>query len=216
MPTSAANPAACGACGAPLVVPIVCGQCRALYPLPDGVDFFDLLGVERNYRMDDARLTTAYRSLARNIHPDRFAGASDSSGSLATRLSAEVNQAYNVLRDPVLRADYLLCKAGGPDATTVRDVPGDLLAEVLMIREEMDAARSEGDAAALERLRASLADRREATVEQLGIDAARLAAADDAARREFRKRINSIKYFDNLLSDLAVDPLASNQRVNNA
>jgi molecular chaperone HscB len=165
--------------------------------------------VERCYRLDEDRLTSAFRAITRNIHPDRFGGEPEQVCALSTRLSAELNQAYGVLKDPVQRADYMLEQAGGPSAAQVREVPGDLLAEVMMLREEVEEAHAAGDSAAIDRLRLMIANRRTTALADIADHADHLDTANDDAKVECRKLINSINYFDNLLAELAADPLGA-------
>ncbi len=164
-----------------------------------------LLGIERVFALDEDKLRAAFRAVSRNIHPDRFSGQPPEVVAMATRLSAEMNQAHATLKDPVRRANYMLELAGGPSAAEVRDVPGNLLAEVMMIREEIE----EADAAALDGLRQSVKARRENAIRQIAESADRLDTADDDTRKGFRTLLNSIKYLDSILAELAENPLTS-------
>jgi len=164
-----------------------------------------LLGVERAFSLDQDKLRASFRALSRNIHPDRFSGQPPEVMAMATRLSAEMNQAYATLEDPARRANYMLELAGGPSAADVRDVPGNLLAEVMMIREEMEEADRDDRTRICESLLAQRAD----VLDQIGSLADQLATADDETKTNFRKLLNSIKYYDNLLNELAEGPLDS-------
>ena len=199
-------------CEADLTFPIFCNGCHTLYPVPLRADYFDLFGLDAGYDIDPQRLATAFRAITRNIHPDRFSGQPETVSALATRLSAQVNQAYDGLRDPVLRAEYLLERSGGPSATEVRDVPGNLLAEVMIIREQLEESRSAAKPEAQVELRTSLTARRQHTLRQIAERAGGLATLDAAGKKDLRKLLNSIKYFDNLLEELAADPLQGSAR----
>lgn len=203
------NPATCTHCHADLASPIVCTQCQTLAPVPHEASYFDLLGLQRTFAQDDARLAAAFRTISRKIHPDRFAHGTEDTRLLATRLSAAVNHAYEVLKSPVRRAGYLLELAGGPDGSEMRDVPGNLLAEVMIWRETMEEATSADDRNTLLEIRDSVLTCRHQAMDQLKAGADSLDQADDTAKSEFRQVLNSIKYFDNLLDELDVDSLAS-------
>ena len=201
-------PAKCLHCQAALTTPIVCDGCRSLYPPPPWADYFVLLGLQRAYTIDEKKLKAAFRGIARGVHPDRFTGESEEVRSLATRLSAEVNQAFYVLADPVRRADYLLEFAGGPSAAEMRDVPGDFLADVMILREEIDQAKTADDDEALQRHRESIAARRQDTLQQIAALAESVAGLDEVERKVLRRLLNSMKYFENLLAELAGDPFS--------
>jgi curved DNA-binding protein CbpA len=69
---------------------------------------YETLGVRVDASMDDIR--TAYRALARRMHPDATATGSAASGAVgrgsAERDMASVNEAWRVLSDPGRRAMY--------------------------------------------------------------------------------------------------------------
>lgn len=62
-------------------------------------DYYDLLGVQRG--ADEAAIKSAYRKLAKECHPDRHNGCSQQ----AERFK-QINEAYDVLKDPQKRAAY--------------------------------------------------------------------------------------------------------------
>jgi hypothetical protein len=76
------------------------------------------------------------------------------------------------------------------------------------IRERIEEAKSAGELSGFDALRETVAARRDTTLSEIGSLCANLEIAPDETRLEIRKLINSMKYFDNLLSDLAGDPLA--------
>lgn len=55
----------------------------------------------------------AYRDLARRLHPDRVQGASAAERSLAERRMREINESWEVLRDPARRRAYDGERLGG-------------------------------------------------------------------------------------------------------
>ena len=52
-----------------------------------------------------------------------------------------------------------------------------------------------------------MTERRRAALQDIAARAGQLDTANDDDKVEFRKLINSVSYFDNLLADLAADPL---------
>lgn len=62
-------------------------------------DFYDVLGVDRG--AEDAAIKAAYRKLAKRYHPDR-----NKDDPHAEHKFKEINEAYDVLKDPDKRAAY--------------------------------------------------------------------------------------------------------------
>ncbi len=75
---------------------------------------FDLLGLAKCYAIDPGDLERAYLAVQKVVHPDRFAGASETQRRLALQLAAQVNLAHEVLKKPSRRASYL-CELAGVD-----------------------------------------------------------------------------------------------------
>lgn len=190
-----ATPARCDSCDCAMQSPLYCEGCHTLYPA-DTATHFELLGVPFKFDLDPAELRTRYLAVSRGIHPDR-AGADNA--SLSLRASARLNDAYRVLSDPLLRADYLLELCGGRSSADDKTVPQDVLNETLLLRDEIDEARAAGDAAALDTARASA----QAAYDRIFAHVARLAArlpGDEALRRELRVALNSIRYYQRALA----------------
>ena len=124
---------------------------------------FQLFGLPPRYRVDPDALDAAYRNLQSEVHPDRFAAASDADKRLALQASARVNEAYRALKDPVQRAQYLL-SLSGVDAVGETDtqLPFDFLERQLERREEASEALANEDVRTLSSLRRAVrADARE-------------------------------------------------------
>ncbi|MGI9570573.1 MAG: DnaJ domain-containing protein, partial [Desulfobulbia bacterium] len=62
-------------------------------------DYYDILGLDRT--ADDRELKSAFRNLAKEYHPDR--NPDDDNSEI---LFKEINEAYEVLKDPQKRAAY--------------------------------------------------------------------------------------------------------------
>ena len=94
---------------------LFCPDCGALQPPDDTVDHFGLLGVEAGYEIDLEALETTHHDLVRRVHPDRFLRREPREHGYALQLTTALNDALRTLRDPVLRAEYLLAMlVGGP------------------------------------------------------------------------------------------------------
>ena len=128
----------CASCHAPLTTPVACKACGALQTIPAGTDHFRMLGLPRQYCVDEKLLEKSYRSTSRLVHPDFFGDKPKTDQEKAMRLTALLNDAYRTLRDPVARAEYLVRIAGGPTASADRSTPQGFLVEMLNLREEAE------------------------------------------------------------------------------
>jgi len=194
----------CDHCGKHMYSPLCCASCGALNPIPpEGLSFnyFEVFGLPVGYEVDTAALHKRYLSLSRGVHPDAREERSEDVRRQALALSAELNRAYDTLRDPVARAEYLLTLAGGPLPAEDKSVPPRLLGEVMTLREEIEEAAARKDAAALTRLRETVTARRQAVLEEIAA-LCRETQPDPAARQQRRKQLNAIKYWNNLLEQV--------------
>lgn len=112
-------------------------------------NYFVLFGLQESFAIDLNDLAQRYRDLQRAIHPDRFANSSDNERLLSVNRAAELNDAYQTLKDAVLRARYLWQLRGGhwQDEKTIAD-PAFLIAQIEW-REKIEQAEAEGDLEAL-------------------------------------------------------------------
>lgn len=104
--------------------------------------------------LDAASLKKRYYDLSRKFHPDFYQKATPAERQIATERSALLNKAYETLRDPFLRAEYILDLEGIIDLKKdLGPVAADLLAEVFEIQENISAfLGSRGSAGADERM----------------------------------------------------------------
>ena len=118
---------------------------------------FELLGLPARYAVDSARLDSGYRDLQSQVHPDRFAAATETERRVAMQWATRANEAYRTLRDPLERARYLLHLKGydtGEETNTA--MPPDFLMQQMEWREAAAQARGRHDVGALRALRSDL------------------------------------------------------------
>ena len=179
-PTSPAiaAPVACWSCHGPVSADaLFCGTCRLVQP-PRPIDHFARLGLVPRFVIDLEELDRLYFALQRQVHPDRFATRTARERAISQNQAVTLNEAYEVLRSPLARAEYLLrlADAAVDDVHTIHDP--ELLVEQMERRESLDEAR---DAAGVETCIGAAA----ADVMSAESDIAAAFAADDltAARR---------------------------------
>ena len=74
--------------------------------------YFELLGLPERFDLARPAIEAAYLDRTREVHPDRFATAAASERVAALQRSMQLNDAYQTLRQPVRRAEYLLNRHG--------------------------------------------------------------------------------------------------------
>jgi molecular chaperone HscB len=171
-------------------------------------DFFQRLGLPRRFAVDADELERAYLARSRAVHPDYHLAASASELAASLELAAALNEAYNTLRDPFARAEYLLTLDGGPSAGEHKQMPAAFLAEMLEAREEVERAR--GNPAEVARLDAEFGGRFTAILGDVGQLLDRAAASPEGELREkllsqIRALLNAAKYVRGLIRDLHAD-----------
>ena len=159
---------------------------------------FELFGLPAAYALDTARLEQAYRDLQSEIHPDKFAHAGVAEQRLSMQWATRVNEAYQTLRRPFERADYLL-RLRGIEAMHAGNtaMPMDFLTQHMDWSEELAEARARGDMAVLDRLEKLLRDESRALQASLAeqLDQRR----DDAAAAE---TLRKLRFTDKLLAEV--------------
>ncbi|MBL4911068.1 MAG: co-chaperone HscB [Alteromonadaceae bacterium] len=76
------------------------------------MNYFDLFALPHSFEIDLAKLSAAFQSLQKMAHPDKFAHASSQQQLLAVQKSANINDAYQILKTPIKRAEYMLQQRG--------------------------------------------------------------------------------------------------------
>jgi molecular chaperone HscB len=201
--TTSTPPLRCTECENPMESPVACSNCGALGQLPaDTFDSFELFGIKRQYDLDLKVLHHKYLCLSRVIHPDLASGEAGQQRGQSLNLSAELNRAYDTLRDPVARAEYMLSLTGGPKASENKIVSQELLGQVLMFREEIEDTKASGDAASLRAIKETLLARRETALERIAELARALETDEPQIKLRLREQLNTVKYWNNLLEQI--------------
>ncbi|MSR49684.1 MAG: Fe-S protein assembly co-chaperone HscB [Gemmataceae bacterium] len=166
------------------------------------MNYFELLSLERAYKIDLVNLEVSYLAASKKYHPDFLNSAIFDADAL--KLSAMVNQAYSTLKDPFQRAEYLLKLEDGKNSEEIRTVPPDILEEVMDIRFELESQAKNVET--LEQLKKKLTSRLNYFEDRLLILFEHLKCLMREDREkvllELRLCLNSSKYFLNILSEI--------------
>lgn len=109
-------------------------------------NYFEIFNIPVSFDLDTDNLSIFYRELQKEIHPDKFVNAGEQQSRIAVQTSSLVNQAFDTLKSPVKRANYLL-KLAGLDIDHEQDTTMDpmFLMDQMELREEIESVRSKND-----------------------------------------------------------------------
>jgi molecular chaperone HscB len=130
---------------------------------------FDLFNLPQRFSIDLEVLNRAYREVQGQVHPDRFANASDAEKRVAMQWATRANEAFQVLKSPLQRAIYL-CELNGIELGTESNtaMPREFLMQQMEWREELDDAKAAKDLGELETLEMELKNARSALERAIG------------------------------------------------
>lgn len=153
---------------------------------------YALFELQPSFLLDLDLLASRYRELARGVHPDRFADASEREQRTALERSASLNDAYQTLKSAPKRARYLLAMRGEvPLEVTVHDP--DFLLQQMQWREELEDLQDEADLAGV-----AVFKRRLKTAQD-ELNQSFAACWDDAAQRDQAERLmRRMQFLDKL------------------
>ncbi len=154
-------------------------------------DAFAELGVPAKFELDAAELERRFVALAAEHHPDRFADPLQQADA-ADRFAA-VNEAYRVLRDPILRAAALLQLRGAEAQSDDKSLPAGFLSQMLELRERLEQAIDDQDEAELAALRDWAAQQR---TQRLRTIAGLFEGPDSAA---VAMELNALRYVQRMI-----------------
>src|SRR5260370_1191414 len=170
------------------------------------VDYFAIFGLPRKLWIEMSALEQKFLQMSWKLHPDNFVNASEEERDLSLKRSAELNDAYRTLRDPVGRVEYLLGIEGArKEGEHKQQAPPELLEEVFELNESLDELReakaSGGDLAAL---KSRLESAEKGFQQKLGeVDAQLRSAArqwDDAPNGDAATRTKIMAQLNELLN----------------
>ena len=122
---------------------------------PPRADAFALLGVAPAFEVDLAALEKAFFERSKELHPDRFATAPAAERVVALTRSRALNDAYQTLKKPIARAEYMLAQAGVTIGDNERLDPAALM-PILEERELLAEAIQAKNVSAIERMQADM------------------------------------------------------------
>jgi len=146
------------------------------------------------FDLDPQTIERAFFDRSKELHPDRFANAPAAERVAALSRSRALNDAYQTLKKPVQRAEYLLVRAGVTIGDNERLDP-EFLMEILELREELADARAGKRTSEIEKLCADMKARRRTALDSL----TPLFANNDLAA--IKEQLILLRYIDRYLEE---------------
>lgn len=110
------------------------------------MNYFELFGLPSQFTLDGSLLSSQFRELQKRFHPDNFASASERDRLLAVQKASQINDAYQILKNPISRAEYVLSENGvdiRAEQQTMQDPM--FLMEQMELREELEEIADKTD-----------------------------------------------------------------------
>ncbi len=108
--------------------------------------YFSLFDLPVQFDIDLNLLTERFRNVQKQVHPDKFASGSERQKLMAVQQASEINDAYETLKKPLTRAEYMVAEHGHDvrhEQKTIND--GMFLMEQMELREELEDIESAAD-----------------------------------------------------------------------
>jgi molecular chaperone HscB len=134
----------------------ICKNCSKILPFPEGIDYFQCLGLRRKLGVNLQDLEARFYKLSRQFHPDFHQGKDETEKNISLANSASLNKAYRTLQDPFSRVEYLIHLEEGTKDTIAAKIPQEFLEEIFELQETLEEFRSAEDPDILQKLRVSL------------------------------------------------------------
>ncbi|SES70955.1 co-chaperone HscB [Thalassotalea agarivorans] len=165
------------------------------------MNYFQLFGIDSSFDIDVSALKATYQQLQKSVHPDRFAHASAQEQLLAVQKSSMINDAFDTLKQPISRAEYMLTERGvvlADEQATVGDMS--FLMRQMELREMLEEILTSNDAeAALEEARETLEGDYQTVLTQLR---AALIESTPDSNNLAADTVRKLKFYHKLLIEL--------------
>lgn len=119
----------------------LCSACHTLQDLPEGLSFYETLGLPVQPLFPVEEVRARYHSMASICHPDRYAGKPGQEALFAARWSQALSQAYKTLKDRETSLDYFVSRL--VQSSKPPQMPHDLAEEYFELQENLSASNSD-------------------------------------------------------------------------
>ena len=166
------------------------------------LNFFTLLQLPEAFEIDLEKLDQNYQNIQKEIHPDRFAASDDETKLESIKKTAQANNAYQTLKSPIRRAEYLLLLEGiHIDDEKYTAVPQDFLMQQMEWREELESHKQ--NKVALEKLAQDIQKSKHAMIKELPKLFENKSNLDEAAK--ITRELNFIEKIEQHINDALIE-----------
>ena len=156
------------------------------------LDYYTLFGFQRTFEIDMRELSSRFKELQKQVHPDKFAQADSVDLALSEKWAALINDGYKLLMKPLPRAIYILELVGYPLEENVIEMDPDFLSEIMELNEEvMEAGETEIKL---------LADRTKSKIEEY-VELIDILITNEEYEKA-REEVAHMKYYSNVLDKI--------------
>lgn len=165
------------------------------------MNYFELFGLSPRFELEVAELSATYQALQRQFHPDKYADASERDRLLAVSKTAEINDAFQTLKAPLSRAEYLLSLRNidiRAEQQTFQDPM--FLMQQMQLREQLEEIPDADDVdSAIADLEAQTLGLKQELMAQLGHQLSQQTEAEDLMAAD---TIRKLKFIEKLAIEL--------------
>lgn len=161
-------------------------------------NYFELFDIETSFDINLNDLESRFRKLQKEFHPDRFVSVSEQERRIAMQVTAQINQAYQVLLKPLSRGSYLLELEGikiNEETDTKMDTS--FLMEQMELREQLsEVGKSRDPEKFLQKLSDKIKSDQERKTTELGRCLSKLS--DDVNKSRARELVREMQFLEKI------------------
>lgn len=172
-------------------------------------NFFKLFSIEQKFSIDRKEVLKIHEELLNKFHPDRFVTKSKIEKKVALKLSTQINDAYEVLLDPVKRAIHI-CYLNGfeIDQDKSNFVDPDSLEMQMNLREELsdltlDTRKIEKNLSRINHLESKSKKIYNSCLDKLKSLLDSIDTFDDKKKQEIQNQINILNFSINFCAQVS-------------
>ena len=114
-------------------------------------NYFELFSLPVDFDVNSSDLNANFRQLQKVVHPDKFVKGGDQERLRSVQQAGLINEAYDMLKNPVQRARYMLELNGmSLDKEDNNGLSPGFLMQQIELREQIDEAKNNKDTDTLE------------------------------------------------------------------